>query len=206
MRPAARLLLIEAAALRPLLEATPSAAFDLPTVCAGWSVRDVLAHCAAALTSLAAGTVHAFTPEDNEADVAARRGRPVRAVLDELYTGYQAGAAAIDAAGGRFDGIGLGEWMHGGDVREALEAPDPYASAGVELALGLLLERSATLEHPPVDVTVDGRSYAFGRRSTPAATLACDLETFVRLCGGRRPDPDRYLLEGATLAELVLFG
>ena len=52
-----------------------------------------------------------------------------------------AAATAIDAAGGLLDGVGIGEWMHGGDVREALGAPQAYSSEGSELALELLIER-----------------------------------------------------------------
>jgi hypothetical protein len=40
----------------------------------------------------------------------------------------------------------------------------------------------------------------------PAAfDLPTDAETFVRLCGGRRPDPARYELAGADPGQLVLF-
>jgi uncharacterized protein (TIGR03083 family) len=49
----ARLLLAERDALLPILRRTPADAFDRPTVCAGWTVRDVLAHCGAALQRLA---------------------------------------------------------------------------------------------------------------------------------------------------------
>ena len=59
---AVRLLRTEADALLPILRRTPAAAFDRPTVCTGWSVRDVLAHCAAALVRLAEGRLHQFTP------------------------------------------------------------------------------------------------------------------------------------------------
>jgi uncharacterized protein (TIGR03083 family) len=57
----ARLLLTERDALLPILRRTPAAAFDRPTVCAGWSVRDVLAHCGSALMRLAEGRLHEFT-------------------------------------------------------------------------------------------------------------------------------------------------
>ena len=205
IRDAARLLLVEADALRPILESAAEADFDNDTVCTGWSVRDVLSHCGAALTMVARGETHAFTPEDNERDVNFRRTWPIAEVLDELFAGYEQGAAAIDAAGGPLDGVGLGEWMHGGDVREALGAADPYASAGSDLAFGLLLERSAALGKPLIDVAIDGTRHTFGSGPPPAASLETDLETFVRLCGGRRPDPDRYTLVGAEPAELVLF-
>ena len=147
--PRARLLRTEADALLPILGHTPAAAFDRPTVCTGWSVRDVLAHCAAALVRLAEGRLHQFTPEQNEADVAERRPWPLEDVLAELERGYTAAGPALTAAGGRGDGIALGEWVHGGDVREALQEPLPYESDGLEDALALLVERSQARAVPP---------------------------------------------------------
>lgn len=204
MRPAAALLLMERDAIRPILATASPEEFDLPTVCDGWSVRDVLAHCAAALTQTAASALHTFSPADNQRDVDERRPWLVADVLDELYAGYEAAAGVIDAANGRLDGIGLGEWVHGGDVREPLGAPDAYVSPGVDLALELLLDRSRTNGAVGLDVVIDGRRFTFG--DGPAdGHLTTDLETFVRLAGGRRPSPDRYVLEGAQPTDLVLF-
>jgi uncharacterized protein (TIGR03083 family) len=87
VRAAAQILLAEAAALPGFLDGLSNEAFDRPTVCTGWSVRDVLAHCSAALSHVAAGTVHSFSPEDNERDVETRRSWPLSDVLDELYRG-----------------------------------------------------------------------------------------------------------------------
>ena len=128
-------------------------------------------------------------------------------MLIELRDGYRVGAAAIDAAGGRLDGVAIGEWMHGGDVREALGAPDPYASAGIELALDLLVERSRQPGTPAVSVHLGDRELEFGESAdgAPAARLVSDVETFVRLCGGRRPDPSRFELRGTRPDDLVLF-
>jgi uncharacterized protein (TIGR03083 family) len=203
MRPAARLLTVEALAIRPILEDLAPSQFDLPTVCTGWSVRDVLGHCAAALTMTAQGTLHDFSPEENEADVAERRSWPVEDVLDELFRGYEDASTAIDAAGGPLDGIGLGEWIHGGDVREAVGAPHPYTSEGADLAFEVMLERSN--RKPAVDVVIDGRVGRFGGEGEPAGVLRTDLETFMRLCSGRLPDPSRYELTGIEPATLVLF-
>lgn len=58
----ARLLLTERDAILPILRRTPPSDFDRPTILPGWSVRDVLAHCAAALGMAAAGTSHGFSP------------------------------------------------------------------------------------------------------------------------------------------------
>lgn len=205
LRRAAELLLVEAAAIKPILESAAAADFDLPTVCDGWSVRDVVAHCAAALTQTADGANHRFTPEDNQRDVDERRGRQIADVVAELLAGYEAAAGAIDAAGGVLDGVGLGEWMHGGDIREALGLPGAYASEGVELAVGLLVERSEQLQKRAVTVRLPHETLAFGV-GEPSGVLTTDVETFIRLCGGRVPDPDRFELNGdVEAAELVLF-
>lgn len=218
MRPAAQMLLAEASAIRPVLDALEPDRFDAPTVCTGWSVRDVLGHCGAALTRVITDDLHEFSAADNEADVRQRRPWTIGKVLEELFLGYEAAAAEIDMAGGRLDGVGLGEWLHGGDVRDAVDAPHPYTSEGADLAFELLLERSAGRQvpvgqtsrrvvagKPALDVLVDGASGRFGSAGKPVGTLTTDLETFVRLCGGRRPNPERYDLTGAGASDLVLF-
>ena len=204
LRPAARILLEEAAALPAALAPIPPADFDRPTVCTEWSVRDVLAHCGAALTAAATDTVHGFSPQENQRDVDDRKSWPLPQVLDELWEGYEAAAAAIDRAGGRLDGVGLGEWVHGGDVREALDLPQAYVSAGIDLAIPLLFERAEARGAVGLTAVIDGEAEHFG--SGPRqGRLVTDRENFVRLCGNRRPDPDRYQLEGVEPAGLVLF-
>ncbi|HEY3504431.1 MAG TPA: maleylpyruvate isomerase family mycothiol-dependent enzyme [Actinocatenispora sp.] len=202
----ARLLLTERDALVPILRATPAADLDRPTACAGWSVRDVLAHCAAALHRVATGDLHRFTPADNERDVALRRDRPADAVVDELATGYEAAATAFAAAPGRYDGVALGEWIHGGDVREALGRPDAYASAGLDDALELLVGWSRRESAPYTQVTLPDRRLVLGEPGTAeAATLDTDPGTLLRLCAGRPADPARYRLGGAGAGEYHLF-
>jgi uncharacterized protein (TIGR03083 family) len=201
----ARLLLTERDALLPILRRTPAAAFDRPTVCTGWSVRDVLAHCGAALVRVAEDRLHRFTPEDNEADVAERRSWPLGAVLAELERGYQAAAPAMTAAGGALDGVALGEWVHGGDVREALGEPLPYESEGVEDALVLLVERSRR-RVPATRLRLGDRELRLGAADgAPTAELVTDVATLVRLCAGRHPDPARFSLDGADPGQFVLF-
>jgi uncharacterized protein (TIGR03083 family) len=204
----ARLLLTERDALLAVLRRTPADAFDRPTVCAGWSVRDVLAHCGSALVRLAEGRLHAFTPELNELDVAERRGWPLEAVVAELERGYGGAAPALTAAGGRLDGVALGEWVHGGDVREALEEPAAYESAGVEDALVLLVERSRRRAVPATRVRLPDRELLLGVAGDAGqrAELVTDVPTLVRLCSGRRPDPARYRLQGADPGRYHLFG
>jgi uncharacterized protein (TIGR03083 family) len=167
----------------------------------------VLAHCGSALTRVADGTLHDFSPEANEADVAERRPWPLEAVVAELERGYAAAAPVIAAAGGRLDGIALGEWVHGGDVREPLGAPRPYESEGVEDALVLLVERSRRRAVPPTRVRLPDRELRLGvaeDAGTPAE-LVTDLPTLMRLCSGRHPDPARFRLAGADPSRYLLF-
>lgn len=204
-RPAARLLLLEAAAIEPILQAADDAAFDRPTICDGWSVRDVMAHCAAALTRTASGDLHSFSPEDNQADVDARRGQSVGQVLAELITGYEAAALAIDEAGGALDGVGLGEWMHGGDIRDALGVSGAYESEGIDLALELLVDRSRAQRKPGVLVRIGDRTLRYGV-GEPTGSIATDAATFVRICGGRSPDSELISMEGdVDLGAMALF-
>jgi uncharacterized protein (TIGR03083 family) len=209
---AGRLLRTEAAALMPLLRAQPAEAFDTPTALPGWSVRDVLAHCSAALGHAAAGTLHDFNPESNQRDVDVRKGWPVADLLDELAAGYVGGAAAIDGAGGRLDALGLGEWVHGGDVRAALGLPWAYTSAGVADALVLLGARSRTREVPATDVVLSDSPLPEGSlrlgppEGTATATMTTDTATLLRLCAGRSADPAAYTLTGADPAAYLMFG
>lgn len=205
----ARLLLTERDALLPLLRRTPDSAFDLPTVCTGWSVRDVLAHCASALIRVATGTEHGFSPEENQADVDERRAWPVADVLAELEHAYELGAAAESVAR-----VALGEWVHGGDVREALGEPDAYASPGLQDALTLVVQRSVQRDLPPTDVQlVDAEERGLAsstlRLGDPAADAAGSLRTetsgLIRLVGGRRPEPAADGLQGVPADALRLF-
>jgi uncharacterized protein (TIGR03083 family) len=204
---AVRLLTTERDAMLPLLRGREPSDFDLPTVCEGWSVRDVLAHCGSALVRAADGRLHGFTPEDNEADVAERRAWPVADVVAELEVGYRRGADAVAAAGGALDALALGVWVHGGDVRDALGEPWAYGSAGAEDALTLLVARSRARSAPPVRAVLGGREVDLGTGADGAepASLHTDLPTLFRLYAGRRPDPARYRLSGAGPADLLLF-
>lgn len=202
-----QLLLTERAALLPILRRTPADAFLRPTVCTGWTVRDVLAHCGAALTRLAEDTLHKFTPELNELDVAERRSWPLTRVLAELEQGYAAAAPVLTATGAKLDGIALGEWVHGGDVRDALGEPGAYESDGVEDALVLLVERSRRQAVPATLVRLPDRELRLGvgEDATWVAELVTDVATLVRLCSGRAPDPARFWLDGADPAHYQLF-
>ncbi len=203
----ARLLLTERDALLPLLRQAPEETFGRPTACPGWSVRDVLAHCSSALTRAAGGTLHAFTPELNEADVDERRRWPLADVLAELERGYTGAGPVITGAAPRLDGLALGEWVHGGDVRDALGAPGAYGSDGFADACVLLADRARIRKAPLVQVTLPGASLSLGMAADgrPPAALSTDETTLIRLYAGRPADPASYQLTGAGPAELVIF-
>jgi uncharacterized protein (TIGR03083 family) len=203
----ARLLRAEHDALLPILRRTPEGAFGRPTACPAWSVRDVLAHCAAALTRAATGRLHAFTPEQNEADVAERREWPLAALLSELAHGYLDAGPAIAAAEGKLDVLALGEWVHGGDVRAALGEPGAYASEGSDDACALLSGWTRRREVPLVEARLPGGTWWLGAAAPgrAPATLTTSQATMIQLFAGRPVDPAGYELIGAQVDELVVF-
>jgi uncharacterized protein (TIGR03083 family) len=203
----ARLLRAEHDALLPILQRTPEPAFGRPTACPGWSVRDVLAHCGSALSRVVTGELHEFTPELNEIDVAERRAWPLARVLSELADGYLTAGPLISDAAGRLDGIALGEWVHGGDVRAALGEPLAYESDGFCDACVLLAECSTRGEAPLVEASLPGGTLQLGvpRPGRPAASLCSGNAALIKLCAGRPVDPADYQLAGVGPDELCIF-
>jgi uncharacterized protein (TIGR03083 family) len=206
LRPS-RLLRAEHDSLLPILRNTPEEAFARPTACPGWSVRDVLAHCAAALSRVTAGTVHAFTPELNGIDVAERRQRPLPEILSELASGYLEAGNGIAKAGGRLDVIALGEWIHGGDVRAALGEQLAYESAGFDDACVLLSDWTRRRAIPLVQVRLGDAALTIGApmpgRAT--ATLRTSRSALIKLVAGRQTHAAEYHLTGARASELIVF-
>ena len=203
----ARLLAIERDSLLPILRSTPEPDFDRPTACPGWSVRDVLAHCGSALTRVASDDLHAFTPDLNETDVAERRSWPLPQVLAELARGYDDAGPKIAVSGGKLDAIALGEWLHGGDVRDALNQPHAYASYGFADACVLLADFTRRQQVPLTEATLGDQALRLGVSlpGRPVATLVTDNATLMRLFAGLPAPPASYRLTGATPEELIVF-
>jgi hypothetical protein len=128
-------------------------------------------------------------------------------LLSELERGYLDAGPVIAAAGGRLDAIALGEWIHGGDVRDALGEPLAYASDGFEDACALLAERARRREVPLVEVSLPDNALRLGVPvpGRPAATLVTGRATLMRLFAGRPAGPGDYQLSGAVPGELVIF-
>ncbi|MEQ8147508.1 maleylpyruvate isomerase family mycothiol-dependent enzyme [Streptomyces sp. OP7] len=208
-----RLLGVERDALLPLLRGRDEGDFALPVAaCPGWTVRDVLAHCSAALSRVVESRYDkdVFSPECNERDIAERAGWSNAEVLDELERGMTQAGPVIAEAGGLLDGLALGEWVHAGDVRAAFGEPGAYAGAGLPFALALLAQVTSARGHLPLHADLDDADEPLrlgdvsGER--PPARFIGDAPTLVRLYAGRPVDGVSYELAGAEAAELNIFG
>ncbi|GAA3145475.1 maleylpyruvate isomerase family mycothiol-dependent enzyme [Streptomyces echinatus] len=208
-----RLLAVERDALVPLLRSRPGADFALPAAaCPGWTVRDVLAHCSAALMRVVEGRLdrEAFSPESNDRDIAERAGWANARVVDELERGMTEAGPVIARGDGRLDVIALGEWVHAGDVRDAWKEPGAYAGAGLPDALTLLARITREKGHLPLHADLDdmddpvrlGAAAADG----PPARYIGGAATLLRLYAGRPLTGVTYELAGARETELNIFG
>ncbi|MFF3759049.1 maleylpyruvate isomerase family mycothiol-dependent enzyme [Streptomyces sp. NPDC002185] len=208
-----RLLRTERDLLMPLLRRTPEEAYELRTACPGWTARQVLAHCGAALVRIVEGRLEegVFLPEANACDVAEREEWPVGRILDELERGLtEAGPVIADREDGRLDAVALGEWVHAGDVREAFGEPGAYCGAALDLALPLLSVTSRRRETPRlVGVLADRDDHpvSLGNpiEGRPTARFHGDAATLIRIYAGRPLVRTRYELTGAAEHELLIY-
>ncbi|MGW7320090.1 maleylpyruvate isomerase family mycothiol-dependent enzyme [Streptomyces sp. NPDC054854] len=206
-----RLLRTERDALLPLLRRTPESSYGLRTACPGWTARDVLAHCAAALVRIVEGRLEegVFLPAANAADVAERADWSVPRIIDELERGLTEAGAAIAAGDGTLDAVALGEWIHAGDVREAFGAPGAYGGGSLALALPLLRTTSRKRDTPRLLAHIDGHAEPLdlgnAEPGRPPARFAGDAATLIRLYSGRPLVATRYELEGAAETELLIY-
>lgn len=203
-----RLLLTERDSLIPLLRTIQPSWFTRPTCCPGWTIRDMLAHCAAALTRIAEDQLHDFSPACNQQDIHERRAWPVDLIINELETGYVKAGPTIAASDGRLDVIALGEWVHAGDIREALNIVPAYATAGTNDALTLLSACSRLRNTPLLTAHLADRDLQLGTwlpHQRTRASLITDIETLVRLYTGRIVGARAFTLRGAAPEDLVIY-
>ncbi|MEU9703468.1 maleylpyruvate isomerase family mycothiol-dependent enzyme [Streptomyces sp. NPDC047981] len=209
-----RLLRTERDALMPLLRRTPEDRFALRTACPGWTVRQVLAHCAAALVRIVEGRLEegVFLPAANAADVAEREPWPLARILDELERGFtEAGPVIAATDDGTLDAVALGEWVHAGDVREAFGEPGAYGGTdSLALALPLLAATSRRRDTPELLAVFPeggGRPLSLGNETDgrPPAHYTGAAATLVRLYSGRPLVGTRYELTGATEQDLLIY-
>ncbi len=206
-----RLLRTERDLLMPLLRRTPEEAYELRTACPGWTARQVLAHCGAALVRIVEGRLEegVFLPEANACDVAEREDWPLARILDELERGLtEAGPVIAEREDGRLDAVALGEWVHAGDVREAFGEPNAYCGASLDLALPLLAVTSRRRETPRLTgVLEEAAPVTLGNaiEGRPPATFKGPASTLIRIYAGRPLVRTRYELKGATEQELLIY-
>ncbi|MGW0282723.1 maleylpyruvate isomerase family mycothiol-dependent enzyme [Streptomyces sp. NPDC003236] len=208
-----RLLSAEREVLIPLLRARADADFALPAAaCPGWTVRDVLAHCSAALTRVVEGRFEegVFSPASNDRDIAERAGWTNARIVDELERAMAEAGPVIAKAGGVLDAIALGEWVHAGDVREALGEPGAYAGGGLPDALALLAHVTREKRHLSLHADLDDLDEPLrlgaAAGDAPPARYIGDAPTLVRLYSGRPVSGAGYELAGAREGELNIFG
>ncbi|WP_345594962.1 maleylpyruvate isomerase family mycothiol-dependent enzyme [Streptomyces marokkonensis] len=209
-----RLLATERDELVPLLRALADTDFALPVpACPGWTVRDVLAHCSAALLRVVENRFEdgVFSPESNDRDIAERADWTNARVVDELERGMTEAGPVVVRAGGALDGLALGEWVHAGDVRVALGEPGAYAGRGLPDALALLGTLTRDRGHVPLHADLDDADQPLklgevsGER--PPGRFIGDAATLLRLYAGRPlGEAAGYELAGVEEAELNLFG
>lgn len=206
-----RLLRTERATLIPLLRAADDAAFAAPTCCPGWTVRDLLAHCSAALSRVIESRFEegVFTAAGNDRDIAERADWPNSRIVDELEHGMAKAGGAIAASKGLLDGVALGEWVHAGDVRDAWGLPGAYAGDGLGDALPLLAaytkHRAALPLHADIDGFDEPLILGVTDGSRPPARYIGDAPTLIRLYAGRPLAGAEFELAGATPEELTVF-
>ncbi|MFI6347836.1 maleylpyruvate isomerase family mycothiol-dependent enzyme [Streptomyces sp. NPDC050560] len=208
----ARLLGAGREVLMPLLGECGERELARYTACPGWTVRHVVAHCSAALNRVLEDRVEeaAFTPEGNDRDIAERADWPHERLLAELERGLTGAGAAIRAAGGPLDGIAFGEWVHVGDVQDALGRPGGYGGDALPDALALLgrLTRARGLTALHADLDDQDEPVLLGAASgdAPPARFLGSGATLVRLYAGRPVVGARYELAGATERDLLIYG
>ncbi|MFF8597274.1 maleylpyruvate isomerase family mycothiol-dependent enzyme [Streptomyces sp. NPDC015220] len=208
-----RLLRTERDILMPLLRAAPEDRFDLRTACPGWTVRQLLAHCGAALTRIVEHRLEegVFLPDSNAADVAERETWPLGRVLDELERGFtEAGEVIAERDDGLLDAVALGEWVHAGDVREAFGEPGAYGGASIGHALPLLQRTSRRRNTPRLHAHLTGCPAPLlfgdgGGEERTAGRFHGDVPTLVRIYTGRPLVGTRYELSGTTEKELLMY-
>ncbi|MFD8198548.1 maleylpyruvate isomerase family mycothiol-dependent enzyme [Streptomyces sp. NPDC059701] len=209
-----RLLAVERDELVPLLRSRADDDFALPVAaCPGWTVRDVLAHCSAALMRVVERRFEkgVFSPASNDRDIAERADWANARIVDELERGMTEAGPVIGRAGGVLDRVALGEWVHAGDVRVAFGEPGAYAGRGLPDALTLLTTVTRDLGHVPLHADLDDvdEPLKLGEVSgaRPPGRFIGDAPTLVRLYAGRPVDAGAgYELAGVEAAELNIFG
>lgn len=123
----------ERESLTAYLESLPESAWDKPSLCEGWTVKDLMAHTVGIAADVANRRLDAIgTPEANQRQVDERRDRTPRELLDEWRvegTSLEDGVRALEdefwnapyvdnfTVGGALQRMVEDIWVHGQDIR-----------------------------------------------------------------------------------------
>jgi uncharacterized protein (TIGR03083 family) len=199
----------ERLALTEYLRTLSAASWDVPSLCAGWSVRNVVSHlvgnCADVLDQNLEGI---GSPESNQRQVDERAGRSGEELLgewDEKGPGCEAVYEAMPPElwtldmPGIIGTIGTGVlrqledlWFHAQDIRIPLGV-DPSAGIGLRAALELIAMEVPDLlrKHAPevgaLELNLADFRFTVLGPGTSTVQISGDPVTFALLAAGRTP-------------------
>jgi uncharacterized protein (TIGR03083 family) len=182
----------ERAELAELLAGLPAARWDEPTLCAGWRVREVVAHIT--MPFRYSGRRFAFELARSRgkfnamADRCARRDAAIMSP-DELVTALRSNADhPWQPPGGGYAGALTHDVIHGLDITEALDLGRRVPQDRLRVVLPNLATPQARnffgVDLSGIELRADDTAWTFGS-GTPVTATAQDLALF--LCGRRLP-------------------
>lgn len=149
--------------LTAILRADPAGLQDLPVpACPAWRVRDVIAHFAGVVDDVLHGNLHGVATDAwTAAQVDARRGMSLAAILDEWEAAAPRFEAAVSALGAELDARALLDaWTHQQDLRAALgldPADDPVGLHHTAITLARSTQAAMSAGRlPPFRIVLDG--------------------------------------------------
>jgi uncharacterized protein (TIGR03083 family) len=158
--------------------------------CPGWDVHGVVSHLTGILDDISTGRLDDVgTPAWTESQVASRRDRPIRDVVEEWDALMGFAQATIPAMGEHGGTLASDVLSHEIDVCAALGVEPPVGTPAFEAAVdrhvGLLADRLVAAGLGPVGILAGGRSWVVGD-GQPVASVRVDAFELLRGLTGRR--------------------
>ena len=152
--------------------------------CAGWRVRDVIAHLSGLATDIAAGNIDGAASDAwTAAQVDARRDLPIDDLLAESDEVGPQLASFLDDFPGRYGAqVAADISVHEHDIRGALQRPGARDSAGVAHCFEFLTTTfvgpgAQVLGLPPLHITDGTRSFVVGGHPEPATDSTAAIQS-----------------------------
>jgi uncharacterized protein (TIGR03083 family) len=158
--------------------------------CPGWDVHGVVSHLTGILSDMSTGRLDDVgTPAWTAAQVASRRDRPIRDVVEEWDALMGFAQETIPAMGEHGGTLASDVLSHELDVRAALGLDQPIGTpafdAAVERHVALLADRLVAAGLGPVGILAGERSWVVGD-GQPVASVRVDPFELLRGLTGRR--------------------